>query len=62
MKDLKELATGLTLALIMLGILLLATMGTDYSHGNGNLNEDGFYGILAIVCVAGLLGYKDKHR
>lgn len=57
MKDLKELATGLTLALIILVIVgyMLVT--------NGDLNSaDGFYGILAVVCVAGLIGYKDKKR
>lgn len=60
MKDLKKLANGLGLAVIILVIVGFALFGVDDS--TGNLNNDGFYGILAIVCVVGLIGYKDKRR
>lgn len=56
----KDSKTGFVLAFIILIIVGFALFGIDDS--TGNLNEDGFYGILAVVCAAGLIGYKDKKR
>lgn len=60
MKDLKEKATSIALALIILIIVGIALLDTN--EPSGDLNGTQFYGILAIICVAGLIGYKDKRR